>query len=89
MKISKAELTRLASESHDFAQWMMFMSLEQLLFHEKKLEVVNGDAKERFLALFKNRPEIIKNVSLKILASYIGVTPEYLSKLRRNFVKNS
>ena len=88
MKISKAELTRLASESHDFAQWMMFMSLEQLLFHEKKLEVVNGDAKERFIALFKNRPEIIKNVSSKILASYIGITPEYLSKLKRNFAKN-
>jgi CRP-like cAMP-binding protein len=85
MKISKADFIGLAKESHDFAQWMMFMSLEQLLFHERKREVMNGDAKERFEALIDNRPEIIEKVSSKIVASYIGVTPQYLSRLKCYF----
>lgn len=85
MKITKAQFVELAADSHDFAQWMMYMSLEQLLYHERKLQVVNGDAKERFEALIKNRPEIIDNVSSRIVASYIGITPQYLSSLKRHF----
>ena len=85
MKISKARFFGLIKESHDFAQWMASMSLEQLLFHERKREVVNGDAKERFESLMNNRPEIIENVSAQIIASYIGITPQYLSKLKKDF----
>ena len=85
MKVTKAQFVDLANRSHDFAQWMMYMSLEELMFHERKREVVNGDAKERFEALLLNRPEIIENVSSRIIASYIGITPIYLSKIKKHF----
>ncbi len=85
MKISKAKFLDLARESHDFALWMMYMSLYQLLTHEKKREIVNGDAKERFEAFIGVRPQIAKNVSTKILASYIGVTPQYVCRLKHQF----
>jgi CRP-like cAMP-binding protein len=86
MKVTKAGYIDLMKRSHDFAQWVAFMSLEQLLFHEKKLEVVNGDVLERFEALMKYRPEIIENVSLKTLASYLGISPEYLSRMKKRFM---
>jgi CRP-like cAMP-binding protein len=86
MKISKIKFLDLARESHDFSQWMMFMSLCQLLVHEKKREIVNGDAKERFEAFVEVRPQIVENVSSKILASYIGITPQYICRLKRQFV---
>lgn len=89
MKISKTQFLDLASRTHDFSQWMMFMSLEQLLFHEKKLQVVNGDAKERLDSLVEHRPEIIENVSSRIVASYIGITPQYLSALKRTLANKS
>lgn len=87
LKITKAKFVSLLEESADFAQWMFWMSMSQLWFHEKKLETVNGSAKERFDSLFRNRPEIINNVSSKIVASYMGVTPEYLSKLQRLYFR--
>ncbi len=87
MKVTKAQFLELASELHDFSQWMMFMSIEELMFQEKKREVVNGDAKERFEALMLNRPEVIEKVSSKIIASYIGITPIYLCKLKRDFAR--
>ncbi len=85
MKVTKAQFAELAHRSHDFAEWMMYMSLEQLMFHEKKQQVVNGDAKERFESLIEYRPEIIENVSSKIIAQYIGITQQYLSTLKRQF----
>jgi CRP-like cAMP-binding protein len=85
MKVSHAEFIGLLNESHDFSRWMTHMSLEQLLFHERKREIVNGDAKERIEALINNRPEILENVSSRIVASYIGITPQYLSTLKKLF----
>lgn len=89
MKVTKNRFLEMIRQSHDFAQWVLWMSVQQVWLYEKKLAVVNGDAKERFEALIKNRPEIIENVPLKYIAAYIGVTPEYLSKVKRNFLLRS
>ncbi|MDR2890444.1 MAG: cyclic nucleotide-binding domain-containing protein [Alistipes sp.] len=89
MKIAKARFLHLLRQSQDFAEWMVFMSMEQLLFHEMKLRVVNGDAKERFESLIENRPEIIANVSARVIASYIGITESYLSTLKKQFSEKS
>lgn len=34
-------------------------------------------------SFLKNRPEILNQVQLKVIASYLDVTPQYLSKLRK------
>lgn len=85
MKITKSRFTDLMMQSHDFALWVSHVFLGQFFAYEKKREIVNGDASERFEALIVNRPEIIENVSSRIIASYIGVTPQYLCKLKRDF----
>ena len=85
MKVTKADFTDLMKRSHDFSQWVAFVSLEQLWDYERKRAVINGDAKERFLALMENRPEIIKHVSSRIIASYLDITPEYLCRLKKQF----
>lgn len=82
MKIRRDKFVELMKRSHDFAQWMVWISSLQLYSYERKLSVVNGDARERFEALIKNRPEIIEKVQMKIIASYIGVTPQYLSTIK-------
>lgn len=71
----------LMSSSHEFAEWMFHISIHQLLACEMKLSVINGTAKERYVSLLKNRPEILKYISKKNIASYLGVTPEYLSRI--------
>jgi CRP-like cAMP-binding protein len=83
MKITKSKFTELVKQSNDFAQWMLWISSSQHWLNEMKLAVVNGDAKERFESLIKIRPQILEEVSSKVIASYIGITPQYLSKLRK------
>ncbi len=85
MKTTKAQFNSLMRESHDFALWVYYVFLGQFYAYEKKREIVNGNAKERFEALVANRPEIIENVSSRVIASYIGVSPEYLCRLEKQF----
>ena len=82
-KISQSEFDEMVAASHEFAQWVLAIHLQQLYFNEFRYAVVNGLAKERYLSLVKNRPEIIARVPLKIIASYLGVTPNYLSRLKK------
>jgi CRP-like cAMP-binding protein len=89
MKITKTKFLELTRQSHDFAQWVMWMAWGQLWLYEKKLQIVNGDAKERFESLVKNRPEIMENVPMKYIAAYIGVTPQYLSNLKQEIMNES
>lgn len=89
LRLSKANVDELLKQSADFANWMFRMSLEQLWCREMKVTIINGTAAERFESLIKNRPEILKIASNKIIASYIGVTQQSLSRLKRQLMPNS
>jgi CRP-like cAMP-binding protein len=56
--------------------------------HAKQLEELqnsrNLPSKERYLQLLSVRPDIANRVPLKHIASYLNMTPEYLSKLRKD-----
>ena len=73
---------------HQVALWMLRYAYGELFYQEHKNAVVhNGSASDRYRSMLGDRPEIIEKVSQKIIASYLGVTPEYLSKLKREFLK--
>lgn len=42
---------------------------------------------ERYLKLMKDRPKVIANVPLKYIASYLGITPEALSRIRKRLTE--
>jgi CRP/FNR family transcriptional regulator, anaerobic regulatory protein len=42
---------------------------------------------ERYLKLMKDRPKVIANVPLKYIASYLGITPEALSRIRKRMAE--
>ncbi|WP_209400237.1 Crp/Fnr family transcriptional regulator [Pseudozobellia sp. WGM2] len=50
---------------------------------DRELSFLNQTAEERYLDIFDKRPELLKRVPLKYLASYIGVTPQALSRIRK------
>lgn len=41
-------------------------------------------SKERYLRLLATQPDMVNRVPLKFIASYLNMTPEYLSKLRKD-----
>lgn len=41
--------------------------------------------KERYIDIIKRCPEILNDITLKELASFLQITPTYLSKIRKEF----
>jgi len=61
------------------------MSSERLFLIKSKREqsLLNDSAEQRYLNLFKERPNLLKEIPLKYIASYIGVTAQALSRIRK------
>ncbi|AEE20677.1 CRP-like cAMP-binding protein [Dokdonia sp. Hel_I_63] len=50
----------------------------------KRLQsLLDQTAEERYLSIFKERPQLLKEIPLKYISSYIGVTPQALSRIRK------
>lgn len=58
---------------------------EQLYMNtlRRELSLLNDTAEQRYLKLFKEQPRIFEQIPLKYIASYIGITPQALSRIRR------
>ncbi len=54
-----------------------------ILKSNRALSLLNDSAEKRYLKLFTERPNLIKEIPLKYIASYIGVTPQSLSRIRK------
>ena len=44
-------------------------------------------AHERYEKMLKENPDIILNVPLQYTASFLGITPQHLSRLRKELLK--
>jgi CRP-like cAMP-binding protein len=60
------------------------LTAERLFLIKSKREqnLLNLSAEQRYLNLFKERPELLKVIPLKYISSYIGVTSQALSRIR-------
>ncbi len=58
----------------------------EILYMEKskrELSLLSMTAEQRYLNLFSEQQELIRLIPLKYIASYIGITPQALSRIRR------
>lgn len=62
---------------------------ESLFLQKSKREqaLLQDTAEQRYLALLKDRPRLFKTIPLKYLASYIGITPQALSRIRKRLTE--
>lgn len=54
-----------------------------LLKTKREIDLLNDTAQERYTKLFTEQPKLIKQIPLKYIASYIGITPQALSRIRK------
>lgn len=54
-----------------------------LIKSKREMELLQYTAEERYLHLFEQRPKLIRQIPLKYIASYIGITPQALSRIRK------
>ena len=83
---TKRDLDALIASSHEFAQWMHRLVQRQLYYYERINMLNNGTAAERLVSFVRNHPDILEMISNKALASYLGITQQYLSSLKRKLL---
>lgn len=52
------------------------------------LQNISSTAEERYLEFLKKHPQLFNRISNVQIASYLGVTPEFLSTIRKNISKS-
>ena len=83
--ISKLDLEKLYHEVPRFERIARILTEEAFIDLRKKADnFILLDAKKRYLDLLKNRPEIIRRIPQHYIASYLGIEPQSLSRIRKN-----
>jgi CRP-like cAMP-binding protein len=69
-----------------YMAWQKFLriAMEQQFIRKENREALflTSSPKERYADLVKNHPDWISRIPLKHLASYLGITPETISRIR-------
>ncbi len=57
--------------------------------HNRLISLLSGTAEERYLEFTNTYPALIQRLPQKLIASYLGMTPEHLSYTRGKLAKKS
>lgn len=86
LHIKKDVFDSLVERLPEFARWNLRVAQNQLYYLELKRDLNQGKAKDKYLSLVRELPDIMNSVPLQIVASYLGITPQHLSRLRRSLL---
>lgn len=88
-EFSKEDMETIFKKSLDLANWARIIAFEKMYALERRyMYIGTGDAFSRYKSFINMRPaEIIRHVQLRHIASYLKITPQTLSRIRRRFAK--
>ncbi len=82
--LPKVRMEELLERYPVFERYFRIMFQNSLVTHQNRLiEAFSATAEERYYNFQKKYPQLEQYVPLKYIASYLGITPEFLSKIRR------
>jgi CRP-like cAMP-binding protein len=88
MVISKTDLEKLSEEIPKIHIWRRIIAENLFITMEKRVSMLQSQtAHERYENMLKENPEIILSVPLQYTASFLGITPQHLSRLRKESAK--
>ena len=86
--LSKENQEILYQQIPKLERFFRILTENSLIAHQERLmDNLSLSAEERFDKFCKRYPTIIQRVSQKQIASYIGVTPEFFSKMKSRLLK--
>ena len=87
-KLTKEKYEKLLSSSYAYERYFRILFQRSLISHQKRIiRNISFTAEERYLAFIKQFPTMELLVAQKYIASYLGITPEFLSKLKKQMAK--
>tara|TARA_R110000868_G_scaffold409532_1_gene695229 strand:- start:70 stop:645 length:576 start_codon:yes stop_codon:yes gene_type:complete len=88
LKITKENLDILIQQSTAFKDFSILVFQESLAYNENRSkELATLTAEQRYQKLLDNYPAILHNVPLQYIASFLGMNPKSLSRIRKEIIK--
>ncbi|MFI0431251.1 Crp/Fnr family transcriptional regulator [Mariniflexile sp. HMF6888] len=88
LRISKDNLDLLTQQSITFKDFSILVFQQSLAYNDNRSkELATLTAEQRYHKLIDNYPHILHNVPLQYIASFLGMNPKSLSRIRREIIK--
>lgn len=85
LKISKSKLQQLINSKPDIAQWYCSIIEKTLVGHlNRQIELTTLTPKDRYNFFIERSGDLVNSIPLKYIASYLNMTPETLSRVRKS-----
>jgi CRP-like cAMP-binding protein len=87
IKISRDNLLTLINSSENFKQFSLVI-FEQAIANTqiRANDLATLSAEQRYKKLLETQPQILQNVPVQYIASYLGIKPQSLSRIRRQMI---
>ena len=87
LRITKKDLDLLTQESTALKDFSISVFQQSIVYNENRSkELATLTAEQRYKKLIENFPSIIHNVPVQYIASFLGMKPESLSRIRRQMI---
>ena len=88
LRITKKDLGFLTANSSAFKDFSILIFQQSITYNENRSkELATLSAEQRYQQLIKNYPDILHNVPLQYIASFLGMNPKSLSRIRKEIIK--
>lgn len=88
LRITKTNFDVIMGQSIVFKDFSISVFQQALGYHENRSkELAILTAEERYLKLMKDSPDILQNVPLRYIASFLGMNPKSLSRVRKEMIR--
>ena len=88
LKISRPNLVTLIESSENFKNFSLIIFEQAIASTEIRAnDLATLVAEQRYKKLMETQPTILQNVPIQYIASFLGIKPQSLSRIRRQIIK--
>lgn len=87
LRITNANLKKIIEESENFKKFSLLIfeqAFSSTALRANDLATLN--AEQRYKKIIAQQPQLIQNIPIRYIASYLGMKPESLSRIRRQII---
>lgn len=88
LRLSKKNLDTISSQSSAFKEYSIYVLQQSMIYNDNRSkELATLTAEQRYLKLMENYPQLTQQVPLQYIASFLGMNPKSLSRIRKNVIR--
>jgi CRP-like cAMP-binding protein len=88
--LHREAFAQLCTDIPAFDRYFRIIFQHSLISHQKRIiQDISCTAEEKYLTFTENYPQLERILPQKYIASYLGITPEFLSRIRRRLAGKS